>query len=211
MIAREIIQVDGLAVELRRQSQKTIRLHVEPTGLVWLSLPPRCSTSRILSLVRAQRRWIDERLAAFEEQRSKPTLWGQPLPDAVPGPALDRLLRAEAERATAELAARWEPAVGVSVAAWRFRWMRSRWGSCQTRTAKITINVALAALPVECLEEVVVHELVHLHVPGHGAEFRALMDLNLPTWRMVRHSMRDAVPARPSVAAGPPTTTRPAT
>jgi predicted metal-dependent hydrolase len=119
------------------------------------------------------------------------------LPDAVQGRALFRLYRAEVRLATAELALGWERRVGRRAAGWRFRWMKSRWGSCNPQTGQITINIALAAFPRECLEQIVVHELTHLRVKAHDAKFYRLMDGYLPTWRAARAKLAGAPPPRP--------------
>ncbi|MDD2302014.1 MAG: DUF45 domain-containing protein, partial [Eubacteriales bacterium] len=41
----------------------------------------------------------------------------------------------------------------------------------------------------ECLEYVVVHELVHLKEKGHNAVFYGYMDQYLPEWRAIRHGL----------------------
>ncbi|MDR1117857.1 MAG: M48 family metallopeptidase, partial [Bifidobacteriaceae bacterium] len=130
------VEVGGIPVELRIKRQKTVRLHVDPDGLVWISAPPDYPLDRVREFALSRRRWIEERLAALEERRGARTLWGEPLPDAVQGPPLFRLYRAEVRLATAELAARWEPLVGRRAAGWRFRWMKSRWGSCNPQTGQ---------------------------------------------------------------------------
>jgi predicted metal-dependent hydrolase len=196
----ETIQVGGLEIELRRKPIRTIRLHVEPSGHIWVSLPLRCPAARAAELAHSRLRWLERQLAAFERQRAQPTLWGNPLADAVPGPALDRLYRAEVEARTAGLARLWQAAVGEPAVAWRFRWMKTRWGSCSPATRTVTINVALAALPPECLEEVLVHELAHLKVMGHGPAFYRLMDRYLPTWRAGAALLKGVVPLRPATA-----------
>jgi predicted metal-dependent hydrolase len=40
----------------------------------------------------------------------------------------------------------------------------------------------LAKKPVECIEYIVVHELLHLVEPNHGERFVALMNRHLPRW-----------------------------
>ena len=69
--------------------------------------------------------------------------------------------------------------------------MKSRWGSCQPSTGRICINTVLAICPPECLEYVVVHELCHLLVPGHGPDFHAIMDRVMPDWKQRRAKLRD--------------------
>jgi predicted metal-dependent hydrolase len=64
--------------------------------------------------------------------------------------------------------------------------MKTRWGTCNTRTRKIWLNLQLAKKPVECLEYVILHELAHLKVPNHGKDFIAIMDQYMPDWREIK-------------------------
>lgn len=60
------------------------------------------------------------------------------------------------------LIARWEPVMGVGVADWRIKMMRTRWGTCTFPAQRIWLNLELAKKPSSCLEFVLVHEMVHL-------------------------------------------------
>jgi hypothetical protein len=54
------------------------------------------------------------------------------------------------------------------------RWvhdMTSRWGSCSPDSGTIRISTRLAAFPGWVIDYVVVHELAHLDIPGHGRDF----------------------------------------
>lgn len=54
------------------------------------------------------------------------------------------------------------------------RWaddMTTRWGSCTYGTASIRISTRLAPFPDWVIDYVIVHELCHLEVRGHGADF----------------------------------------
>jgi predicted metal-dependent hydrolase len=58
------------------------------------------------------------------------------------------------------------------------RWVtnqRRRWGSCTPADATIRLSDRLAAMPAYVVDYVLLHELVHLLVPGHGADFEAWM------------------------------------
>ena len=81
------------------------------------------------------------------------------------------------------LIAKWEPRLGVQVARFYVQRMRTRWGSCNPITASIRLNTDLAKKPQECLEYIVVHEMVHLLEPTHNDRFVALMDRYLPNWQ----------------------------
>ena len=97
-----------------------------------------------------------------------------------------KLLRAEVER----LFPLWEQRMQVPEGAWQIRAMRSRWGSCHTRTGKVVLNLYLAARPLPCLEYVIVHELAHRQEPNHGPAFWALVERYLPDWRERRQLLR---------------------
>ncbi len=88
--------------------------------------------------------------------------------------------------AAAPIIARWEPLLGVRVRRVFVQHMKTKWGSCNHRRATIRLNTELAKKPRECLEYLVVHELVHLREPTHNARFVALMDESLPRWQYYR-------------------------
>lgn len=58
------------------------------------------------------------------------------------------------------------------------RWaddMTTRWGSCTPATGTIRISTRLAKFPDWVVDYVIVHELAHLSVPGHGDDFWQLV------------------------------------
>ena len=69
--------------------------------------------------------------------------------------------------------------------------MKTRWGTCNTKTKKIWLNVRLAEHPAECLEYVILHELAHTRVPNHGADFKAILTEYMPDWRTVKRRLKD--------------------
>ena len=65
-------------------------------------------------------------------------------------------------------------ALGVSPAAISIRDQRTRWGSA-SHQGRLAFSWRLILAPPEALETVVVHELAHLRVFGHGPRFWALV------------------------------------
>ena len=51
----------------------------------------------------------------------------------------------------------------------------TRWGSCTPAERRIRISNRLASVPTWVLDSVIVHELAHLDVAGHGPEFEKLV------------------------------------
>lgn len=58
---------------------------------------------------------------------------------------------------------------------WSTRQMQ-RWGSCTPEQGRIRISSRLATMPPWVLDSVIVHELAHLEVPGHGPDFQHLVE-----------------------------------
>ncbi|MBS0016853.1 MAG: M48 family metallopeptidase [Arthrospira sp. SH-MAG29] len=85
-----------------------------------------------------------------------------------------------------QLLNKWQPIIGENVTYWGIKKMRTKWGSCNITNRRIWLNLELAKKPIECLEYVVVHELVHLLEHYHNDRFKAYMDEYLPQWRQRR-------------------------
>jgi predicted metal-dependent hydrolase len=84
------------------------------------------------------------------------------------------------------LLARWQEKLGVEVAAWGIKRMKTKWGSCNPKAGRVWLNLELIKKPPACLEYVLVHELTHLLVAKHDDRFLRLMDRHLPSWRRRR-------------------------
>ncbi len=103
---------------------------------------------------------------------------------------LDEWYRDRLMEALPELTGKWEWLSGVKAGRYSARKMKTRWGSCNPRTGDIRLNTELAKKSRECLEYVLVHELVHVLEPSHNHRFKALMDRFMPEWRVVRKRLR---------------------
>ena len=168
--------IDGQTVRVSRKRVKGITLRIKsPEGPVLVSAPYLATDYMIAAVVRAHRAWIANKRAelaqrpmarASDASKKETAEWLKVVKEATP-----------------PLVAKWERIMGVRAGKLAYRNMTSRWGSCQPKTGRICINTRLALYPPECLEYIVVHELCHLIVPGHGPQFKALLDAYLPDWR----------------------------
>lgn len=89
-------------------------------------------------------------------------------------------------QAVPRLIEKWEPILGVDVAAYFLQRMKTRWGGCNDRSRHIRLNTELVKKPKDLLEYVVVHEMVHLLEPNHSERFVAILDRHYPSWREAR-------------------------
>lgn len=99
---------------------------------------------------------------------------------------LDQWYRDEIKRATPIIIKRWQRMLDIEVKNFFVQAMRTKWGSCNTAAQTIRLNTELAKKPRECLEYIVVHEMVHLLEPTHSARFIVFMDRHMPNWRIHR-------------------------
>ncbi len=90
-----------------------------------------------------------------------------------------------------DLVRKWEIKMNVSVKHVQIRKMKTRWGSCSPGLKSIRINFELAKRSVECIEYIVVHELVHLLEPSHNKRFVLFMDTFLPNWRIRKRELNN--------------------
>lgn len=67
----------------------------------------------------------------------------------------------------------WASEIGVSPTEVHLRKMTRKWGSCST-SGRLTFNTDLLDASDEVRAGAIVHELLHLKVPNHGALFRNL-------------------------------------
>jgi len=84
---------------------------------------------------------------------------------------------------------KWQPILGVEVANWGIRKMKTRWGSCNAEARRIWLNLELAKKPAQCLEYIVVHEMVHLIERRHNERFMELMNRAMPNWHNCREEL----------------------
>lgn len=96
---------------------------------------------------------------------------------------LDNLYRKQIKHVIPDLLEKWQPIVDREVNDWGVKKMRTRWGTCNIQAKRIWLSLELAKKPKECLEYVMVHELVHLHERNHNKRFYELMTLFMPDWK----------------------------
>jgi predicted metal-dependent hydrolase len=144
--------VDTPDVEVRRsrRRRRTVSAYREEGRTVVL-IPARFTKAE-------ERQWVAtmlDRLAAGDRRRNPS----------------DSELTARAE----ELSRRYLGGLAKPVS---IRWVenqQSRWGSCTPADGTIRISTRVRGMPGYVLDYVVLHELAHLIVPGHGKDFWSLV------------------------------------
>ncbi len=146
------------AIEVRRspRRRRTVSAYRDGDRIVVL-IPARFSRSE-------ERRWVDEMVGRVTARESRERTRGPRRSDTA-------LIRRCSELSDRYLDGRARP---TSV-----RWvdtMRTRWASCTPDDGTIRVSARLRHMPPWVLDYVLVHELAHLLVPGHGRPFWTLVE-----------------------------------
>ena len=70
------------------------------------------------------------------------------------------------------------------------RKMKTRWGVCNIRDKKVTLNLELMKHDIDCLDYVIVHELSHLVYGDHSKNFWNVVEENYPDYKDIRKRMK---------------------
>jgi predicted metal-dependent hydrolase len=175
--------IDDIEIRILYMRRRSMALNVKsPDGSVELRVPTRTSRAEIDRFVREKHLWL---------VKTRDRVLKSPMSRAhFATPEEQQEWSALVQACVPPLIEKWEPILGVKHGKLAYRNMTSRWGSCNTKTGRICINTRLALYPPECLEYVVVHELCHLRVSGHDADFWQLVGSCLPNYKQLRAKLR---------------------
>ena len=140
--------------------------------------------------------WGKRYLLRIEERESAPTvsLTHRQIELGIrPGSSQDKKkevlaawYRHEINNAINPLILKWEKTLDVKINKVFIKRMKTKWGSCNPKTGNIFLNTELAKKPLEYLEYILVHEMMHLIEPTHNERFQNLMTQCLPKWKNLR-------------------------
>lgn len=74
-------------------------------------------------------------------------------------------------------------AYGIEYPELKLRKMKARWGTCYPNRSKIIINRVLVKAPIESIDYVILHELIHFKHRNHKSGFYKLLDRLMPDWK----------------------------
>ncbi|MBP5684531.1 MAG: M48 family metallopeptidase [Bacilli bacterium] len=71
------------------------------------------------------------------------------------------------------------------------RKMKTRWGVCNYRTKRVTLNYSLIKKDIKYLDYVIIHELSHLIYHDHSKNFWRVVEDNLPNYKEIRKDLKN--------------------
>jgi predicted metal-dependent hydrolase len=109
---------------------------------------------------------------------------------------LDKWRKSLLAQTAPPLAAKWEGPLeaaskkkGFAVEKIYVQKMKTHWGSCNPARHTIRLNTELTLQRPECLEYVVLHEMVHFITASHNRVFYGYMNKLMPGWKDIRKGM----------------------
>jgi predicted metal-dependent hydrolase len=85
----------------------------------------------------------------------------------------------------------WESRLDVRVNGYFLQRMKTKWGSCNPRLGNIRLNTELVKKPVDLIDYVIVHEMLHLLEPTHSNRFMGLLEQHYSRWREARLELNE--------------------
>jgi len=181
----------GYTVQITKKQVKNSNLRIHPgePTVIHMSIPRSMSYDAAVQVLDQPRilRWIENYQKKISEKPVPPRMQDEEKIRQEP------FYRKRLKELLPVMFKKWESSLGVTCSKVTIRDTRSQWGSCNVRTGNISISVWLGAFPEECIEYVVVHELVHLLEPGHNKRFYGFLDQYYPGWRECRARLRQGL------------------
>ncbi len=109
------------------------------------------------------------------------------------GKQYENWLREELKEIVKVKISKWEKVTKLKVKSWKIQKMKTRWGSCNKKTGNILINFELIKKSENCIDYVVLHEIIHLVEPKHNKNFVRFLDKYLPKWLQFKQELNDGI------------------
>ena len=106
---------------------------------------------------------------------------------------LNDYYRKQLKKEVTKLISKYEKIMNLKVNHWEIKKMKTKWGSCTPTTKRILINLELVKKPIECIEYIVVHEMVHLLERKHNDIFKSYLDRYLPLWKQYKDRLNNTL------------------
>ena len=102
---------------------------------------------------------------------------------------LDRWYRQRLKKIVPGYIAELEKKMNVQVAEYGIKKMKTKWGTCNANVRRIWLNLELAKKPVEYLEYILAHEMIHLIERHHNEQFIAYLNKFIPKWKHYKEEL----------------------
>ena len=85
----------------------------------------------------------------------------------------------------------WAQRLDVDVKTISLRAMKSKWASYTKASGLLIFNSEVLGIDSELVDYIVVHELLHFHVPNHGKLWKSLMHAHLGDYERLEKRLKE--------------------
>lgn len=165
--------MSDIVYELIRSKRKSISVEISREARVVVRAPLKMKAEDIGAFVDAKRDWIIKHRTKMEQ-----TL--EDLPKKLDENEL-KVLKKSARALILPRLEHYAALMGVKYNRVSFRRQKTRFGSCST-SKSLSFNIAVALMPEEIVDYVIVHELAHLKEMNHSARFWREVECIIPDY-----------------------------
>ena len=161
--------------KLIRSARKTVSISISPSLEVLVKAPLRASKRDIEAILAKHEGWIEKHRTltkALNEQAAQNVL----------SEAQIAALRQAAQQELPKRVAHFGALMGLTPAGVKITSAQTRWGSCSGKN-RLCFSYKVMLLPDEAIDYVVVHELAHIRVKNHSADFYRLVAQYIPDYK----------------------------
>jgi len=186
----ETLTIQPYEIEIHYKKIKNSYLRIKPDGKIMISAPLRTKKSELVKFVKERSNWIGEIQQQINERKKlalmlkkdEILLFGKPVKADLNSADLQNLLH---EKILIYYEKYWPffKEHGIKSVEIKYRVMKSTWGVCRRTAGTITFSKRLVHQPIAFIEYIVLHEMCHLLISGHGSDFYGLVALHMPHFR----------------------------
>ena len=167
-------------MQIIKSRRKTLCIKITPDGKVQVLSPLFCTDRQITEFVNKHKAWIEKHQKSVQNKAERLQS------------ANKEKLRALAKEYIPKRVEYYSKVMGVTPAAVKINSAKTRFGSC---SAKNSLNFSLYLMLYDkaAIDYVVVHELCHITVKNHSAEFYRLVEKYMPDYKLRKKLLKDGI------------------
>ncbi len=201
-ILEKELRYKNFNISVKYKKIRYLRLKIDENLCVKLSLPLYCDKKTLELFLEKNYAWLEQRYELlskakkdekiyflgkayeliFDEKLDK-TYIKKGLILSKNKASYEKFLRKNALKIFSFYIKKWQKHFDKKVNKLSVKYMKTRWGSCNSQKAYINLNLALMQKSLKAIEYVVLHELTHLKFADHSKNFYKELEGLMPDFR----------------------------
>lgn len=175
----------NLNCKILRSGRKTLSIEIERNGSIMIRAPFLLSDRKIDKFLNEKKKWIIRKVAEMERQKHEKQKFIKSV-----NPKNIQLYKKKARVILTERTAYYAEKYNFKYRKIRLSSARCRWGSCSASN-NLNFNWKIIFAPIEVLNYLVVHELVHTKHKNHQKKFWKTVEKICPNFKSSRKWLKE--------------------